>query len=99
MENTAKDYMSKEKKLYNREAPLDFASKVASSMDAFERIELDSVIDSLGFPDSTIIKMMMDGYDYTDMGKVLNMSQTAIATRVHRNKSKWQDYLSKSLNG
>jgi RNA polymerase sigma-70 factor (ECF subfamily) len=56
--------------------------------------QLFSAISSLGKIDKAIILLLLDEYTYEEIGEIVGISKTNVATKISRIKLKLRDYLS-----
>ena len=56
--------------------------------------QLFSAINSLGKIDKAIILLLLDEYTYEEIGEIVGISKTNVATKISRIKLKLRDYLS-----
>jgi RNA polymerase sigma-70 factor (ECF subfamily) len=56
--------------------------------------QLFNAINSLGKIDKAIILLLLDEYTYEEIGEIVGISKTNVATKISRIKLKLRDYLS-----
>jgi len=56
--------------------------------------QLFSAINSLGKIDKAIILLLLDEYSYEEIGEIIGITKTNVATKISRIKLKLRDYLS-----
>lgn len=85
--------LSIKRKLSNNPSPTASASDVEAQRPQ-ELSELERIIASLDEPDKTIVRSSLDGFDYSEIAEITNLTVGAVAMRLSRAKEKIKNILS-----